>query len=231
MTLASYDDSGELYLTRGDEVKPNRPLFTGDVFLDVAVPGVQDGGLVIVVAHPCSLRGAQGRLLERSLVSVVHSHDKVSRTSWPNGFYDRMPLPDLDEHGFCVALLDQLGSAATADLTASVRVACLSEMGINMLQQRLTFHLTRAAIPTFQFHQAFAHTMIEADLLEDWSDTLTDAGYSTAEATALFEDFIRHGDPSLQTRLLDPELRSAVRTACVRQARLLAEDGETHGSS
>ncbi len=58
MTLASYDDSGELYLTRGDEVKPNRPLFTGDVFLDVAVPGVQDGGLVIVVAHPCSLRGA-----------------------------------------------------------------------------------------------------------------------------------------------------------------------------
>ena len=53
-------------------------------------------------------------------------------------------MPDLDGDGLWVAHLDLLGRATTADLLATQRVACLSESGVNMLQQRLTFHLTRA---------------------------------------------------------------------------------------
>lgn len=43
MTLETYQRAGELYLSRGDEVNPLRPFFTGDVFRDLAIPGMQDG--------------------------------------------------------------------------------------------------------------------------------------------------------------------------------------------
>lgn len=224
MSLATYTDPGELYLARGEEVNINRPLFTGDVLLGLPVPGVQDDGLAIVVAHPCSMRGPAGMLLDRTLVAAVRSHDKVSHKAWPDGFFDRLPLPDLGAQGYCVAWLDQVGRAATEDVLGAVRLACLSEFGINMLQQRLTFQLTRAAIPTFQFHEAFAHTVIEADLLEDWTDTLTESGRSVAEAITLFEEFIRRDTPSLQAQLLDPERRAAVRSACIREARAIVAD-------
>ncbi len=223
MTLATYAEPDELYLARGAEVNANRPLFTGDVILDVAIPGVQNHGLGIVIAHPCSIRGAQGRLRDRILVAAVRSQDQVSRKSWSDGFYDRSPLPALGDNGYCVGHLDQLGRAATADVLDAARVACLSDIGINLLQQRITFHLTRAEIPTSMFHEAFAHTLIEADLLEDWTDTLTGAGRSVAEAVTLFDAFVRQGEPSLQAQLLKPERRAFVRTACNREARVVAQ--------
>jgi len=223
VTLATYVDPDELYLARGEEVNGNRPLFTGDVLLDVAIPGVQDRGLGMVIAHPCSVRGAQGRLLDRVLVAAVRPHQQISRRSWADGFYDRTPLPDLDDHGYCVGHLDELGRAATTDALATVRVACLSDIGVNLLQQRLAFHLTRVEIPTARFHEAFAHTLIEADLLESWTDTLTESGLSAAEAAALFDAFIRQGDPTLQTQLLEPERRAFVRTACSREAHTIVQ--------
>lgn len=224
MTLATYTDPDELYLARGSEVNAHRPLFTGDVFLDLPIPGVQGGGLGIVVAHPCSIRGAQGRLLDRILVAAVRSHEQVSRKQWTHGFYDRTPLPALGpDHGYCVGHLDQLGRAATADAQGTIREACLSDIGVNLLQQRLTFHLTRADIPTSRFHEAFAHTLIEADLLEDWTDTVTEQGRSVADAAELFDAFIRWGDPSLQAQLLEPERRASVRAACNRGARANAQ--------
>lgn len=219
MSLATYTDPAELYLARGDEVNPNRPLFTGDVVLDVAIPGVQDAGPAIFVAHPCSIRGATGQLLDRTLVAAVRPHEQISRKNWPDGFYDRSPLPETENIGYCVTWLDHIGRAETDQVVSSARIACLSEYGINILQQRLTFHLTRVAIPTHQFHEAFAHTMIEADLLEEWIDTVTTTGRSASEAVSLFEEFIRRGDPSLQNQLLDPERRASVRVACAREAR------------
>lgn len=208
-----------LYLARGEEVNANRPLFTGDVILDIPIPGVQDAGPAIIVAHPCSIRGTAGRLLDPTLAAAVRPQDQISRKSWPDGFYDRSPLPELGDLGYCVTWLDQIGRAETDRVVDATRIACLSEYGINVLQQRLTFHLTRVAVPTHQFHEAFAHTMIEADLLEDWTDTLTEAGRSTPEAVSMFEEFIRRGEPSLQDQLLDPERRASVRVACAREAR------------
>jgi hypothetical protein len=221
VTLATYTEAEELYLARGEEVNPNRPLFTGDIVADVPVPGVQDGGPAIVIAHPCSIRGSSGSLLDRTLMGAVARHHRVSRQQWGDGFFDRMPLPDLPHLGYCVAWLDRIGRAETALITRSSRLACLSEFGINMLQQRLVCHLTRAEIATFQFHEAFAHTMIEADLLEEWNDSLIAAGYPIEEATARFEEFIRSGTPSHQEQLLDPQRRASVRVATTRMARLI----------
>ena len=55
MSLQTFEKPGDLYLARGDEVNPFRPLFTGDIVADAAIPGVQDGGKAVVVAHPCSM--------------------------------------------------------------------------------------------------------------------------------------------------------------------------------
>ena len=79
MTLATYTEAEELYLARGDEVNPNRPRFTGDVTADVPIPGVQDGGPAVVLAHPCAIRGSSGRLLDRMLMAAVIPHQQVSR--------------------------------------------------------------------------------------------------------------------------------------------------------
>jgi hypothetical protein len=42
----------ELYLARGDEVEPYRPVLTGDVFSGVSIPGVPHDDLGMVISHP-----------------------------------------------------------------------------------------------------------------------------------------------------------------------------------
>ncbi len=225
MSLDAYDNPGDLYLTRSDEVNLYRPLFTGDVFDNVPIPGVQGEGLAMILAHPCSFRIGAGELTDRVLVARVGETQKQGPNAWTRGLFDRMPLPELHGEGLWAGYFSEIGRAAVADLLATYRRACLSEIGINMLQQRLTFHLTRAEIPTQQFNQAFSHTLVEADLLEDWTDTLTGGGWSQAGAVAAFEPFIRSGQPTLQDNLLDPQRRSAVRAACKREARRILDDG------
>jgi hypothetical protein len=190
VNLDTYNEPEDLYRARADEVNPNRPLFTGDVFRDVPIPGTQDHGMALILAHPCSFRMGAGKLADRILVAAVRGISKQGRNAW------------------CVE-----------HLLGSCRLACLSEFGVNMLQQRLTCHLTRAEVPTHQFGQAFSHTYEEADLLEDWTDTLTEAGWAPADAASAFEAFIRSGDPSYQEKLLDPQHRSAVRRACMQEAK------------
>jgi hypothetical protein len=60
--LETYSNPEDIYLARGSDVPIARPVFTGDVFDDVPIPGVQNQGLAIVVAHPCSIRGAMTTL-------------------------------------------------------------------------------------------------------------------------------------------------------------------------
>ena len=224
MNLATYESSDDLYLARGDDVNPNRPVFTGDVFRSVEIPGVQDEGLGLVVAHPCSFRIGDGQLADRILTASVESIDKQGARSWTRMFSDRMPLTDLEgEHSYWAGHLDKVGRSLASDLLATERLACLSAFGVNMLQQRLTYYLTRAEIPTAIFNEAFGHTFDEAELLEEWTDTLTDAGLTKEGAAAEFEAFVRDGNPSLQARLRDPQHRSAVRRACRLRASELAK--------
>lgn len=96
MNLDTYDSPDDLYLARGGEVNPNRPIFTGDVLRNVPIPGVQDEGMALVLAHPCSFRVDQGQLADRLLVARVKPMTKQGAKVWTSGFLDRMPLTDLD---------------------------------------------------------------------------------------------------------------------------------------
>jgi hypothetical protein len=224
MNLDTYGEAAALYIARGAEVNANRPLFTGDVFRDIIIPGLP-AGLAMIVAHPCTFRRGAGELRERVLASVVGPMQREGPNAWARGLFDRMPLPDLDGNGMWAARFGDIGQAAISDLLAAERVACLSEIGINMLQQRLTCYFTRVEIPTQEFHRAFSHTLEEADLLEEWTDTLTINGWTQVGAAAEFESFIRSGDaPTLQDQLLDPQRRSHVRAICRERAnRLISE--------
>lgn len=212
MTLETWDDPGGLYQARGDEVVRHRPLFTGDVVDDISIPGVQEGGRGIVVAHPCSMRGRNAQLLETVLVGAVVPVEPIPAKGWRTGFYDRMPLPDLTGPGgdFCVARIEQIGRASAEHLLGSNRLACLSPFGLNLLQQRMIWNLTRFEVPTASLWEAFGHTYEEADLLEEWLENLDSDALPAAEAA--FEAWIRDGAPdSRQTRLLDPQQRASVR--------------------
>ena len=208
MSLEPSADPARLYLAAGADVNPHRPLFTGDVFSDVDIPGV-GASPAIVIGHPCSIRGRNGRLAERTPVASVEAHGPVPPERWSDGYFNKMPLRGLPLEGeFHVARLDQFGLALTSDLLGARRLACLSHPGINQLQQRLVFHQTRLSVPTGQFHQAFDHTYEEADLLEEWTTDLADFDI---DATSNFESWIRDGDPSRQSRLEVHEERAPIR--------------------
>lgn len=224
MSLDTYNTPDELYVARGDEVNPNRPLFTGDVFAPLAVAGLDTPTMVMVIAHPCSFR-AGALLADRVLVAAVRPCDNHGRGAWTRGLFDRTPLPDLLGTGHWAAHLDEIARAHSNQLEVAERIASLSEIGINILQQRLTHHMTRAEIPTQLFNQAFAHTLEEADLLEEWLDALTAAGWDKGEATVAFDALLGSEDPSLRHQLRDPQRRATIRTRCRRQAVALAREG------
>jgi len=227
VSLEIWDAPEQLYLARGDEVNQYRPLFTGDVFADVAVPGVQAEGMAIVLAHPCSMRAHGASLQPRILMAAVGRSDRIGKSAWTTGHFGLMPLPDLlraDE--LCVARLDEIGLAATGTLRLDQRSACLSPFGINLLQQRFIWRLTRHEVPTHELQKASAHVLEEADLLEEWCEAVCSGGMSPEEAAAAFEVFLRAdrgASESYQAQLRDAQLRPGVRKACRAEARRLSE--------
>ena len=213
---ASEDD---LWLARGDEVNPNRPLFTGDVVGSVLVAGQAEPCRAMIVAHPCSMRGRSAVIKDRVLMAPIRTYQQLAFDEWPLGHFGVFPITGLDNKA--AVMLDEIGSASGADLERAERLGCLSEAGVNLLQQRLVFRLTRADIPTIDFHTAFSHTYEEADLLEEWTDTLAEKGYDVHAAAASFEERIRQVDgdgPSLQALLREPERRASVRREMRRAA-------------
>lgn len=208
MSLEPASSPDRLYLAVGEDVNPSRPLFTGDVFERLDIPGVGETA-GILVGHPCSIRGRAGSLQRSLPIAAVESHDVVPDEKWSTGYLNRMALPGLPlDHGFHVVRLDLFGLVATATVMAATRVACLSHPGINQLQQRLVFHQTRLEVPTGQFQAAFDHTYEEADLLEEW---VTDLDGDEASLLSDFETWIRDGDPSRQDRLKVPQERAPLR--------------------
>jgi hypothetical protein len=229
LTLATYKSPEELYRASGEEVNPLRPFFTGDVFAQVVTSEAAGASMAMIVGHPCSMRSG-GRLSDRLLMATVREQPALPPSAWECGHYAKMPLPDVVEAGrLHVAHLDDIGMLQTDRLRSARRIACLSEFGVNMLQQRVVWHLTRLEVQTFTFHEAFAHTQDEADLLEEWNDVVCTAGVREVDAIAAFEQFVRAdrgAGKSLQDNLKDPQLRSAVRATCRAEARRVAEEGK-----
>ena len=230
MSLETYDSLDKLYLARQGEVSACRPLLTGDVIDDVAIPGVDGRGLAIIIAHPCQMRGKRASLKARVLAARVHAHAPVDRTAWMTGFYDRMPLPELmGDSDLYVGDFSALGLVDSQELADGPRVACLMPFGINMLQQRLVKHMTRLEVETFRLHEACASAFDEADLLEEFCETVTSGGMDLVEAAALFDAFIRadRKGGTYQDALRDPQLRPQVRIACRTEARRICGGAPT----
>jgi hypothetical protein len=208
--LESYQDASDLYLARADEVSPYRPFFTGDYFEIDAETGW------LIAAHPCAMRGREAELLSTVLVLPVQRMESPPRADkWAGGHYRQMPLPDL-QGSFRAASFDGLTRLDTSTLSIGDRKACLSQFGINLLQQRMIFYLTRFEVTTSELDSAFAHTFTEADLLEEWVEA-TVINDDTRTASTNFENIIHSHFDDEQTLTLQDALRVPQHRATVRQ--------------
>jgi len=201
--LESPDDPDDLWQAIGDEVPAHRMLMQGDVV-------VTDAGPLLVVTHACSMRrGAE--LHDTQMAAPIEGH---AVPKW-DGSYDWMPVPgapvpDVDNPA---GLLRVLRSVDTSVLVSGDRVAVMSNLGIQLLQQRLAHHLTRVAIDTAELAEHCAPILAEAELHEDWLGSLG------ADAEQQFHDFLDSDDRKLRSWLADPAKRSQAMTTVRREIR------------
>jgi hypothetical protein len=214
----------DLYLARGDEVSPHRPVLQGDIFESVTILGVETPhNHALVIAHPCSMRA--GPLLKPRLQMVpVIRHDGLQFPQWARGHFGILPLPNLllDSDHYA-ASFEETGMVPTAELVADRRICCLTEGGLLLLQQRYVHHLTRVVVPPYRLRQVSGPMLTEVELQEDWNTELVEArvergedrGVSLAVEAQAFHDFIRsagrEGEVSLQEQLRDALKQSDVR--------------------
>jgi len=212
--LESPASADELYLYRGDEVPRTRPMFQGDVFDDMEIPGFEDGpGLAMVITHACTMR--QGPALrDRLVVARVLPSPNAIALPW-TGNFRTMPLPALipDAAPSHWALnFEDLGSVLSKDLDLTKRVACLDDRGVVLLQQRHAHHLTRYVVETQVLYEQSANVLAEAELLEAWLSAATDdtgEGYDerAAQEAVAFDAFVG----PLRDALKGPSRRASVR--------------------
>ena len=204
----------DLYLASApDEVEPARPILTGDVFDAIEIPGTSSAGLAIVLTHPCSMRRDGVNLAERLLMARVIESAEVPLHKWSTGHFKVMPLPGL-MGGHYAASFDDIGLVASEGLTDVARVACLTPFGINLLQQRFVWHLTRFLAPTHRLGEASEAVFEEADLCEEWVSAMVAEGHDSTEAAVAFHDWLRAEHESGQTRqnlLAEPQRRAGIR--------------------
>jgi hypothetical protein len=148
----------------------------------------------------------------------VEPHQSVGLAAWFAGYFGMMPLPSLrpdeDNRDFAVDF-EAVGPVATEDIVREGRIACLSEHGILVLEQRYVHHLTRAEIELPVFHEQVAPNLEEASLMEEWLVELAATAASdmdVANQTKDFDNFLSQplGAP-LRRALRDPMLRADVR--------------------
>lgn len=190
--LDSPDDPDDLWQAVGDEVPEHRLLMQGDVI-------VAEHGPLLVVTHACSMRRGV-TLHETQMTAPIEDHHV---TKW-DGSYDWMPLPGAPvpdvEHP--AGLLRALQSVDSELLVSGQRIAAMSNLGIQLLQQRLAHHLTRVAIKTEELAEHSAPILSEAELHEDWLGALG------TDAEQQFHQFLDADGRKLRSWLQDPAKRS-----------------------
>jgi len=217
--LESPSSPDELYRYRGDEVLLARPVFQGDVFENVAIPGFDDGpGLAIVLTHACTMRGPGGMLKDRLLVGRVTVSDSPKR--W-RGDFAFMPLPELTpgegSANWCVSLED-VGALRAGLLDVNRRIACLSDRGVVLLQQRQAHHFTRYVVETSVLYEQTGPALLEAELMEDWLDAhlrdVAERDWTAAHEaqTRAFDEYFAQYRQAAKEPSRWSSIRSAVRT-------------------
>jgi hypothetical protein len=184
---------------------------TGDVIVGLAIPGVADDATGLLVTHPCSMRSDGVTMVPKLHVALVESCEPIAWASCPR---DRMPIPELATDRFDVVRLDLVGMVETDQLDLNARAACLSERGVNLLQQRLVWYFTRFVAPTESLNQIFVPVFEEVDLHEEWVTAAVAGGIEPDAAARDFHDWIRGEDSSgvrRQERLKEAQSRAPVR--------------------
>lgn len=225
-------DWSQLYRARGEEVVATRPIFTGDVFQSVGVQSVDGNSrtrTVMVVQHPCAMRTDGVNLTTSLLVAEVDKFKPVPPADWTK-HHRIMPLPALlpdAEPPKCdrAAFFGKVYVVSPNRLQD--RIACLSQLGVNLLLQRWVHHNSRVIVPTSTFDDQTSGVIEEAELLEEWCDARCADGLSVVEATSEGVSWLREapaGQPMRQRQLEDPQLRSQVRRDMRRHLRSLRTD-------
>lgn len=212
-------DWGALYRARGDEVAATRPIFTGDVFTGVELPG-STGKIkarsVLVLQHPCSMRTNGVDLAWKVLVAEVANRKELDEQSWVGGHFNPMPLPGLrpdiaSQSQHQAANFDNLYTVAPALLTS--RIASLSPFGVNILLQRWVHYSSRVVVPTHTFHEQTVAFYEEADLIEEWCDEASSEDLQAATQACLNWLRTDRDGSTYQELLKDPQSHSMIRRA------------------
>ena len=151
-------------------------------------------------------------LTKRLHMARVAPSPQIPFDKWKTGHYRVMPLPGLMGENYS-ARFNEMGLVESATLQAAERVACLTPYGVNLLQQRFIWFLTRFLAPTHRLGEASDSVFQEAELEEEWMVIATGKGADPIEATRAFQDWIRSSDESGVTRqdqLKEPQRRAGV---------------------
>jgi hypothetical protein len=210
--LASPRGLEDVYLGRAEEVARGRPVLTGDVFEGVELDLEDHGGLVMVVAHPCSMRANLGRLRPRVVVAPIRRHQHLPFRSWPGRDFDFFPLPQLlgDTDDPRATNLRELSTARSETLATEHRVAALCNRGIHLLHQRLVHSLSRVVVGLDVLEEHSGHVLLEAELEEEWVEELAGEDAGPEERQGASEAFAAYLDAGLRVALLERDRRSDV---------------------
>lgn len=215
-------DPDHLYDERGQPAY-SRPIFQGDIFSDVVLPGFGDEPrLVQIVAHPCSMRrGTQFQ--PRITVAPVDKFQRVKDGGWDKNLRI-MPLGELAEGNHYAAKFVDVTAAPSELLLMERRIATLSDRGIYVLQQRLIKHYTRLEVDIPTLARESAPVLWELHQQRDWIETVLEdeAEWTSDNLQAeeiAFDAWLREGEPSRQDCLkLDhthTDLRKEARIAAM----------------
>jgi hypothetical protein len=180
-----------------DEALRLRPYMTGDVFADVD-EGDGEHVAVMIVGHPCVIRGSRGRLARRVPCCVVKQMEReLPYDQWPEGRFHLFPVPDnlgLGEHH--AAYLLEWRNVRQGELRRDRRRATMTDRGVYVLQQRFTHAITRCAPVLADFEAATVKEMREAELEYEWvADLVADPAGDAAvnEQVGAFHSFLDEG--------------------------------------
>lgn len=158
-------------------VRPHRPLFQGDVFVEapfsVSKPEATDDEYhtttrttILLIGHPCVMHAGSRVLPVQAAVQVRTVSEAVTGgkafTPPYEGHYALFPLPGLVAGTDYVADFRRIGTCPTTELQGN-RIACLSKSAWVALQLRFVFHSTRHELE-------FEPTLAQAD--HWWNDVM-----------------------------------------------------------
>lgn len=219
--LADPTQSDEIVLEIGN-VPPGRPVMFGDVFRDV--PCMRGGApeeLVMILSHPCSMRGSGGTLKARVLTArIAEFPHKLRPEKWASGYFDHFPVFGLGSSDRTPHAVDlgELHAAKSDDLDVERRVVALSDYGVTVLLQRWIFQMSRDPVPLGDLDALIAPVMAEAELQEMWCEAartrarFCDEKADMESAARTFQDFLgKRGDGGLRDQLQYPAKTGDVR--------------------